>query len=409
MAKLSQKPGHYLERDKYATRAETVEKLLNLWKFTPDTQLLPLEAASGRISAEDVFSRNTLPVCRAAGGDGVAVRFADFENGMPDFSKWKENVDYAPADMGDDFDDAFDTVLWVEEFTFDENGRILAIEPEEPVKKGQLVRQKGATLKAEEQVLKKGDVITPFRLGLLAAAGIEEVQVVRQPKVAYLPTGSELIPAGQVPARGQNIESNSLMTAAFCRQWGAEAVCLPIVADQKAQLEAALDSALKTADIVLLNGGTSMGTEDYTSSLLQKRASHFQHGVRCIPGIPVAAAIVDGKPVINLPGPPYAAFCALDWCVKALVSHWYGLPMQERKRVKAILTKPIQKPEPHEMYVRLVLQKDGQKGCTATPMPMEVRFADAADRWNGLFIAPAGRGKWDAGCEIDAELLYTGC
>lgn len=409
MAKLSQKPGHYLERNQYATRAETMEKLFGQWKFTSETQLLPLEAAAGRVSAEDIFSRNTLPVCRAAGGDGVAVRFADFEKGMPDFSNWKENVDYAPADMGDDFDDTFDTVLWVEDFTFNKNGKILDIEPEEPVKKGQLVREKGATLKEEEQVLKKGDVITPFRLGLLAAAGIGIVRVVKRPKIAYLPTGSELIPAGQTPVRGQNIESNSLMTAAFCRQWGAEVECLPIVADQKGQLESAFNSALKTADIVLLNGGTSMGTEDYTSALLQKRASHFQHGVRCIPGIPVAAAIVAGKPVINLPGPPYAAFCALDWCVKTLVSHWYGLPVPERKRVRAILTKPIQKPELHEMYVRLVLQKDGKNGITAAPMPMEVRFADAADRWNGLFIAPIGKRQWEEGCEIDAELLYTDC
>lgn len=409
MAKLSQKPGHYLERDKYATRAETVETLLNLWKFTPEAQLLPLDLAAGRISAEDVFSRNTLPVCRAAGGDGVAVRFADFERGLPDFSNWRENVDYAPADMGDDFADIFDTVLWVEEFTFDEDGKILAIEPEAPVKKGQLVRQKGATLKKEEQVLKRGDVITPFRLGLLAAAGIEGVRVVRQPKIAYLPTGSELIPPGRTPARGQNVESNSLMTAAFCRRWGAEAECMPIVADQKSQLEAALDRALETADIVLLNGGTSMGTEDYTSTLLQKRASHFQHGVRCIPGIPVAAAMVDGKPVINLPGPPFAAFCALDWCVRALVYHWYGQPLPERRKVKAILEQPIQKPDLHEMYVRMVLRKDGQNGYTASPMPMEVRFAQAAAQWNGVFIAPIGRGQWETGCEIDVELLYTDC
>ncbi len=409
MARLSQKPGHYLQRDQYATRAETMKALFERWNLAPDTELLPLNRAEGRVSAGDIYSRNTLPVRRAAVGDGVAVRFADFEKGMPDFSNWRENADYAPADMGDDFDDAFDTVLWVEEFTFDENGKILAIEPEDPVKKGQLVRQQGATIKKEEQVLKKGDVITPFRLGLLAAAGIEEVEVVRQPGIAYIPTGSELIPPGQTPARGQNIESNSLMISAFCRRWGAEAECMPIVADQKAWLETALDKALETADMVLLNGGSSMGTEDYTSTLLEKRASYFQHGVRCIPGIPVAVAVVDGKPVINLPGPPYAAFCALDWCVRALVYHWYGLPLPKRRTVRALLEQPIQKPEPHEMYVRMVLKEDGEKGFTAAPMPMEVRFAQAADRWNGLFIAPIGRGKWEAGCEIDVELLYTDC
>ena len=107
MARLSQKPGHYLQRDQYATRAETRNALFERWELAPDTELLPLNQAEGRVSAGDTYSRNTLPVCRAAAGDGVAVRFADFEKGMPDFSNWKENADYAPAAMGDDFDDAF--------------------------------------------------------------------------------------------------------------------------------------------------------------------------------------------------------------------------------------------------------------------------------------------------------------
>lgn len=409
MAKLSQKPGHYLQRDKYATRAETVQKILDNWKFTSESQLLPIAEAAGRISAEDLFSHNTLPVCRAAGGDGVAVRFEDFENGIPDFSKWKENVDYAPADMGDDFDDRFDTVLWVEEFTFDEEGKILGIEPEEPVKKGQLVKQKGDTLEEKEQVIRKGDVINPFRVGLLAAAGVEKIAVIRKPKIVYLPTGSELVPAGQVPGRGQNIESNSLMTASLCTRWGADVQCMPIVEDQKMQLEMALDEALKSADIVLLNGGTSMGTEDYTSSLLQRRASHFQHGVRCIPGVPVATAIVDKKPVVNLPGPPYAAFCALDWCVRAFVYHWYGQPLPKRQKVKARLKKAVQKPETHEMYIRVIVEENEQTGYTADPMLMNVRFAEASKRWNGLFIAPIGGSQWEYGSEIDVELLYTDC
>ena len=296
-----------------------MENLLKRWKFTPGTHRVSLQEAEGKVSAEDVFSRNTLPVCRAAGADGVAVRYADFENGLPDFSDWKENEDYGTADMGDDFDDAFDTVLWVEDFTFDENGKILDIRPEEPVKKGQLVKKKGDTVREGEQILKKGDAITPFRLGLLAAAGIHDLLVLESPKIAYLPTGSELIPAGQMPKRGENIESNSLMTAAFCRRWGAAPQCFPIVEDQKSSLEEALNHALKTADIVLLNGGTSM-----------------------------------------------------------------------------------------EMYVRLALVKKGNE-YLAEPLPMNVRFAEAAKRWNGWFIAPIGMGKWEAGSEIEAEVLYTDC
>lgn len=297
--------------------------------------------------------------------------------------------------------------MWVEDFTFDEVGKIISINLEDQVKKGQLVKQKGTTSREGEAVLKKADVLNPFRLGLLATAGIGELSVVAKPRVAYLPTGSELIPAGQTPKRGQNVESNSLMVEATLQSWGADMVKMPIVADQRTDLAKALDDALQKADIVLLNRGTSMGTEDYTSALLSKRASHFQHGVRCIPGIPVAVAIVDGKPVINLPGPPYAAFCALDWCVRAMVYYWNGLPVPQRRNVIVTLQKPLHKPPLYEMYVRLVIQGDSENGYTAEVLPRDVPFADAADRWNGLFIAPIGIEKWDAGSEINAEWLYT--
>ena len=152
-----------------------------------------------------------------------------------------------------------------------------------------------------------------------------------------------------------------------------------------------------------------MGTEDYTSRLLEKRADYFQHGVRCIPGVPVAVAIVDGKPVVNLPGPPYAACCALDWCVRALVYHWYGLELPRRQKVKAILKNPIQKPAIHEMYVRLDVQEDTSGGYIADPLSWDARYAFAADRWNGWFIAPIGKERWEAECEIEVELLYTDC
>lgn len=408
MARLTQKPSTYLNRENYATRAETVERLVSLWEFIPQTERLRLRSAAGRISAADLFSQNTLPVCRGAGADGVAFRCADFKNGMPDFSKWREGVDYVSADMGDDFDDAFDTVLRVEDFTFASDGSITAINPSKPVQKGQLIKQRGETLSAGERVLRKGELITPFRLGLLASAGVETVTAVKPPRIAYLPTGSELIPSGAIPTRGKNIESNSLMVEAFGNRWGARVAALPIVADQKNELKAALEDALSEADLLLLNGGTSMGTEDYTSVLLQERADHFQHGVRCIPGIPVAVALVDGKPVINLPGPPFAAFCALDWCVKPLAYHWYGRPAPTRKKVTVELRAAIQKPPLHEMYVRLeVLESEGKH--TASPITRGMRYAEAVGRWNGLFIAPLGRGKWEKGETIQAELLSTDC
>lgn len=99
-----------------------------------------------------------------------------------------------------------------------------------------------------------------------------------------------------------------------------------IVRDDAAELERALDEALPQADLVLINGGSSRGEEDFNSQLLERRGSFFRHGVKAVPGRPVAFSIVDGKPVINVPGPVAAAYLAEHWCLSALVCHWYGLP-----------------------------------------------------------------------------------
>lgn len=82
-----------------------------------------------------------------AAADGVAVRYSDFKDGIPDFSNWKEGVDYIAADMGDDFDDNFDTVLWVEDFTFSPEGKITSIIPSDPVTTGHLIKQRGDFLR----------------------------------------------------------------------------------------------------------------------------------------------------------------------------------------------------------------------------------------------------------------------
>ena len=95
-----------------------------------------------------------------------------------------------------------------------------------------------------------------------------------------------------------------------------------IVRDDAAELERALDEALPQADLVLINGGSSRGEEDFNSQLLERRGSFFRHGVKAVPGRPVAFSIVDGKPVINVPGPVAAAYLG-----GTLVPVRVGLPL----------------------------------------------------------------------------------
>ncbi|MEM1485091.1 molybdopterin molybdotransferase MoeA [Oscillospiraceae bacterium PP1C4] len=393
----------YLDSERFATRAQAIHDLLAQWSPALKTEVLPLEQVCSRICAQDLFSQNTLPVCRSAQADGIAVRFADFADGMPDSSSWQKGVDYVLADTGDDFDDAFDTVIQVEDLVYDASGAF-SIVPESPISQGQLISAQGSTLRTDELLVKAGTTLRPMHLCLLAAGGISTVEVVKQPVVAYIPTGNELVSPGTKPLRGQNIESNGLMINSYLSEWGAVMLPYPILRDDRQLLEETLSDALQKADIVLINGGSSMGSEDYTVRLLEQCSSFLQHGIKSIPGIPVALAAVNGKPVINLPGPPFAAFCALDWCVRALVYRQQGRTLPPRQTVTAVLLQEVRKPIPYEFYLRLQVFQT-PKGFCAQPLSWGSRFAQAMNS-NALVVIPMGIDGYQKGDVIEAELLY---
>ncbi|MGC4019064.1 MAG: molybdopterin molybdotransferase MoeA [Muricomes sp.] len=368
-------------------REEVVSLLYKHWSPTPAHELISLESACSRVLAADLESKLTLPVFRSAGPDGIAVRYSDFENGMPDTENWKKGTDFCMADTGDDFDDPFDTVIPIEAVTFLDNGGI-EFHLEKSLIQGQGVSLQGSRLKEGEPLLAKGTVLTPWHLNLLACGGYKEVPVVSKPKVIYIPTGSELVYPGTSPSRGENVESNGLMLQSFVESWGAQVIRYPICKDIQSELENILDQALLEGDIILINGGSSKGSEDFNTRLIQRRSTYFQHRARSVPGFPVGAGIVDKKPVISLPGPPMATFSVMHWCVKALVYRGLGIPVPMPKTTVAILQEELEAPEKLDFYQRIYL-KEGSDGLLALPMKQK-REARRMDACNGLFVLPAG-------------------
>ena len=385
------------------TRSEAVALLLEKWMFLHKTEYVPVAESFGRVTASAVYSQNTLPQSRVSAADGIAVRSTDFEDGTPDTSTWIRNVNFAQADTGDDFPDEFDTVIPVEEIYFDENGKLCFTEEFEYVKNS-CVRPAGSMIQSGNRIAGANTYITPVLMSALALGGAYQVEVLRRPKVVFIPTGDELIPVGQMPVRGQHIETNSLMVSAYLKEWGADAVCFPIVKDDVGLLKAALETAIAIADIVLINGGSSKGTEDFNAKLLKSCAEFFYHGMKCIPGRPVAVSLIGGTPVINLPGPPLATFLALDWCVRAVVYHWYGIPLPKRQAIKARLEAPIRKPVDSEFVVRCAISRRSN-GYTAAPVGHGVSQLDSMIVPNALFTAPIGTSEYAPGDEIDVELL----
>lgn len=385
------------------TRAQVLETLFDTWHPVSRTEIVATDDALGRVLTEDCRSQVSIPVVRASAMDGVAVRSERFLHGMPDTADWRPGEDFCRADTGDDFDDRFDAVIPMEQVTLSPQGA-LTIQPDVRVTPGLHIRPSGSTIRKGDLLARKGRELRSFDLACLAMGGVAQVEVYQKPRVAFLPTGSELVPLGAPVRRGNNIDSNSILAKNMLREMGAEPLCLPIVRDRKEAVAAALEQALQQADVVILNGGSSKGEEDFNARLLEERGAALFHWVAAAPGKPMCVAVIDNKPVINLPGPPMAVLYGMDWCIRAIVSRLLHKPMPERQTIEGILTEEIQVPANMEILCMMDVRK--------TPSGYEVkqkpwRGGNAADGLGAgaFYITELGRDCRRPGERIPVSLL----
>lgn len=390
--------------EKALTREEAVRELRAHWEPAIDAELVTLQGALGRVTVGDVVADVSLPVVRSSKCDGIAVKSSAWKDGDPDTSGWVRDVDWAQADTGDDFPDEFDAVVSAEQVLCREPGN-LVIEKGIEVKPGACINQAGSLVRKGDLVVAKGTVLTPELLCAMATAGMYQIPVARKPRVGFIPTGSELVACGSAPRRGENIESNSLMVATFLEQWGAEAVVYPIVRDDRAALERTLDEALAACDIVLINGGSSRGEEDFNSILISERASWFSHGIRSVPGRPVGIAVIDNKAVVNVPGPCIAAWLAMNWLVRDMVAYALGTRTHRRAFVKARLGFAIKQHPKMERFVRVRLARGEDGTLVASQLPKDWGAPVTLAQTDGLWAMPSGEGEYAEGSEVEVELL----
>jgi molybdopterin molybdotransferase/putative molybdopterin biosynthesis protein len=237
------------------------------------------------------------------------------------------------ADMGSDFDDRFDAVIAIEDVNFSGGG--VALSEDVLVTPGSLVEPKGGTIYKGELLARKGFRLSSIDIANLTTAGVRRLDILKKPRVAFIPTGKDLVPGGDLPARGQAVDCNSAMTRAVLSGFGAEVVLFPIVKDVPGELECILHGAMESCDIVLIGGGSSKGTGDFCPRLIKGGSQFYNHYVKARPGRPIVTAVNGDKPIINIPGPAFSAFFPLQWCVRGLIEHWFGLNGTPRPKIFA--------------------------------------------------------------------------
>ncbi|HEV3122843.1 MAG TPA: gephyrin-like molybdotransferase Glp [Isosphaeraceae bacterium] len=307
------------------TAVEDVVAIIDSRLAALGAENLALSLAAGRVLAEQVEAQTPVPPFDRAAMDGYALRGEETFGAEP----------YSPAlfrvmgqsrpgrafkgpvgpgeaveiTTGAPLPGGSDTVVKVES-TRAEGEALAVFEPTPP---GRHVSRKGEDVASGTAVLPAGRLLRPQDLGLLTALGMATAKVVRQPKVAILITGDELLPAGSPSRDFQIPDSNSVMLAALVARDGGVAKAIGPLPDDAAMIRAEVEKAAKLADAILISGGSSTGPEDHAPSILAEIGELVAHGIALRPASPAGLAFLGKVPVILLPGNPVSCLCAYDF------------------------------------------------------------------------------------------------
>ena len=407
---MTSKPSSPHQREVYlhdVPLATARERLARALAELPDwpprrTVRLPLDQALGLVTASPVWAALSSPHFPAAAMDGVAVSAADTV-GATETSPRRLKLDTEALwiDTGDAMPPDTDAVIMVEDVHDRGDGTIEIIAAAAP---WQHVRPMGEDIVASELVIPQGRRLEPRDLGALAAAGHAEVEVIEPPRVAVIPTGSELVPVGRRPQPGELIEFNGLMLGALAETWGAQALRSEIVRDDFDAIRSATEAALETADIVVINAGSSAGREDFSARVIADLGRVFVHGVAVRPGHPVVLGVARGKPVLGIPGYPVSAALTFELFVRPLIEECLGRPAPPRRVVRAVTPRQLASHAGDDEFIRVRVGRVGDR-IVAAPLERAAGVIMSLVRADGLVTIPRFSEGVAAGSEVEVEML----
>jgi molybdopterin molybdotransferase len=394
-------------------------------------ETLALEEALGRVLAEPIESRLTLPPWDNSAMDGFAVRSGDVDGASDDHPVRLRVVGEAAAGRSSKFEvtegtairiltgaplpRGADTVIPIEDTdapmgTADmpEQVRVTASRPP-----GAHVRRVGSDLREGYPLLAAGTELGPAALAVAAAGGHAELDVHRTPRVSLLATGDELAPVGTTLSADQIPDSNSVGLSAQAREAGAEARSLGIASDDLADVVDRLRIGLAWADVIVVSGGVSVGAHDVVKGAFDAVGQVDIWRVAVQPGKPLAfgrarAEDRDGEVLLfGLPGNPVSSFVTFELFVRPVLRRMRGLEdLVGRDYVRATLTEPVTKSPGRRAFLRVRLAGNDQDGWSASLAGgQDSHVLSALAAANGLAIVSEDDDSLPQGAEVDVIRL----
>ncbi len=384
---------------------------------------VPLTGALGRVLARDVTAPIDAPPFDRSGVDGFAVRASDIVGATDQSSRrlrlnreiiacgHAPQIEVMPGTAttiatGGVIPRGADCVVMIEHTELaDETGEP-AIVIRRAAPPGQFIAYAGSDIARGETLLRRLALIGSREIGMLAACGIDRIDVMRRPRVAVLSTGDELVPLGQ-PLRPAGIyDSNGAIIAAAVTEAGGEPVAFGAFPDDEQTLEAAMRRALAECDMVVLSGGTSKGAGDLSHRIVSKLGNPgiLVHGVALKPGKPLCLAVAEGKPLVVLPGFPTSAIFTFHAFVAPVIRARAGLPPESAKTETATVPARISSELGRKEFV-LVSLIDTPNGRIAVPSTKGSGSVTTFSQSDGFLEIEALANAVDAGTRTNVTLI----
>ncbi|BAF60798.1 molybdopterin biosynthesis enzyme [Pelotomaculum thermopropionicum SI] len=387
---------------------------------------LPLLESLGRRLAADVRAPEDVPGFDRSTVDGYAVRARDTygaTEGLPSYLDVAGEVlmgrepegTVSPGQAwriatGGMLPPGADAVVMLE-YTEELDCRTIGVT--RPVAPGENVIRKGEDIAAGEIALPAGHRIRPQDMGMLSSVGVSEVEVELPVRVGIISTGDELVSPGERPVPGQVRDINSYTLYGAVAACGGEPRLYGIVGDDYEKLKRTLELALSENDMVLLSGGSSVGTRDVAALAIDSAGEPgvLFHGISVKPGKPTIGAVVNGKPVFGLPGHPASAMVVFELMVAPLVrSGGYAAGEKEMREaltafpLRAVLTRSLHSAAGREDFIRVRLHcKDGR--LFAEPVLGKSGLISTMVKADGLARIPPGKEGVEAGEIVEVKLF----
>ena len=423
---------------------EARELLLSHLTAVLPAETIPSENALERVTAAAVTAPHALPAFRRSTMDGYAVKAADTygaSGSLPAFLQVVGEVSMGEAanvelktgeaaivHTGGMIPETADAVVQVEHTEVISNRLSVGgdrppatshqpptpshqppfeIEVMKAVAVGQNVLQVGEDVGINAEILPAGHILRPQDVGGLLALGITEVAVSRRPRVAILATGDEVVAPEQWAGPGQIRDINSYTVAGLARLAGGVPVLGGIIADDLAALQTVAPKALAGADMLVMSAGSSVSARDMTVQVVDGlgRPGVLLHGVATRPGKPTIVGVVEGKPVIGLPGNPVSAMVQFDMFGAPAIYRLQGAKTPPRRGLAwARLGQNIASESGREDYIpaRLV---DGDEGLTAVPVFGKSNLIYTLVNADGLIKVPLNKAGLLAGEQVEVRLF----